>query len=116
MKKLLIIAALFCLVLTSYTFADDIGNYRIPQKVRYADVVVDPGTYLIQIVTEKDGPYIVLNKGGQVVSKDLAIQIPASGSAKKPQVQIAKIAGQDFVRIRILSGNMYYYAYMETKF
>jgi len=115
MKKLIFIAAIFCLVLTSYTFADDIGNYKIPMKVRYAETVVDPGMYMIQIVTEKDGPYIVLNKGGNVVAKDLSIQIPASGSAKKPQVQIAKIAGQDFLRVRILNGNMYYYAYMETK-
>jgi hypothetical protein len=115
MKKLLFISVIFFLVSVSFTLADDIGTYRIPMKVRYADVVVDPGSYMIQIVTESEGPYIVLNKGGQVVSKDLAIQIPAGGSVKKPQVQIAKIAGQDFLRIRIRSGNMWYYAYMETK-
>jgi hypothetical protein len=96
-------------------FADDIGNYRIPMKVRYADTVIDPGMYAISIVKETDGPYIVLSKGGQVVAKDLSIEIPASGNVSRPQVQIAKIAGQDFLRVRIRTGNLYYYAYMETK-
>jgi hypothetical protein len=115
MKNLFLIFAILFVAFTSFLFADDIGNYRIPMKVRYADTVVDPGTYAISIVKETDGPYIVLSKGGQVVAKDLSIEIPAASSISKPQVQIAKIAGQDFLRVRIRSGSMWYYAYMETK-
>lgn len=115
MKKLLLISAILFLISTSYSFSEDIGTYKIPMKVRYADVVIEPGSYLLQIVKEDAGPYIVVSKGGQAVSKDLSIEIPAGSSVKNPQVQIAKIAGQDFLRVRIRSGNMWYYAYMETK-
>lgn len=115
MKKILLISAILFLISTTYTIAEDIGTYRIPMKVRYADVVIEPGSYMLQIVKEDAGPYIVVSKDGQVVSKDLSIEIPAGSSVKKPQVQIAKIAGQEFLRVRIRSGSMWYYAYMETK-
>ena len=115
MKKLVILSAFLFLALTSFTFGEDIGTYRIPMKVRYADTVVEPGSYQIQIAKEADGPYIVLSKGGQVVAKDLAIELPANSTVTKPQVQISKLTGQDFLRVRIRSGNLWHYAYMETK-
>lgn len=115
MKKLGILSAFLFLAVTSYTFAEEIGNYRIPMKVRYADTVVEPGSYEIQIVKESDGPYIVLSKENQVIAKGLAIELPANSTVNKPQVQISKLAGQDFLRLRIRSRNLWYYAYMETK-
>lgn len=95
------------------TFAADVGNYRIPARVDFAGKVIEPGMYTVQIVDGEEGPYIQLSKGGEVVQKDLAIVIPARGTVSRPQVQIAKVVNQEFYRIRIRSGDKWYYAYME---
>jgi hypothetical protein len=95
-----------------FTFAADIGNYKIPARVEFAGKAIEPGTYGISIVDGQEGPYIQLSKGGEAVQKDLAIVIPARGTVNRPQVQIAKVVGQEFYRIRIRSGDSWYYAYM----
>jgi hypothetical protein len=94
--------------------AVDAGNHRIPARVDFAGTVIEPGMYNIQVVDGAEGPYIQLSKGGQVVQKDLAIVIPAKGaSVAKPQVQIAKVVGQEFYRIRIRHADSWYYAYLK---
>ena len=95
-----------------YGFAIDIGNYRIPERVKYAGVVVEPGRYMIQIVDSAEGPYLQLSQGDTVVAKDLAIVIPATAPGRT-SVQIANIVGQEFLRIRVRSGDNWYYAYLE---
>jgi hypothetical protein len=97
-----------------FTFAEEIGNYRIPARVEFAGKVIEPGMYKIEIVDGQEGPYIQLSKSGEAIQKDLAIVIPARGTVSKPQVQIAKVVGQEFYRIRIRSGDKWYYAYMES--
>lgn len=110
----------YCLVLVFlvssalFAFAEDIGNYRVPARVEFAGTVVEPGMYTVQIVDGQEGPYIQLSKSGQPVAKDLAIVIPARGSVSRPKVEIVKVAGQEFYRIRIRSGDKWYYAYMES--
>jgi hypothetical protein len=105
----------FLVLLTGvYGFAVDIGNYRIPETVTYAGKTVEPGTYTIQLEDGAEGMYLQLTKGGTVVAKDLAIVIPASGPGKT-SVQIARITGQEFLRIRVRSGDNWYYAYLERK-
>ena len=103
------------LVSTAVTsFAVDVGNHKIPRRVEFAGKVIEPGMYNVQIVDGQEGPYIQLSKGGEVVQKDLAIVIPARGNVSRPQVQIAKVVGQEFYRIRIRSGENWYYAYMKA--
>ena len=97
-----------------FTFATDVGNHRVPARVEFAGKVIEPGTYMVQIVDGEEGPYIQLSKGGEVVQKDLAIVIPARGNAGRPSVQIVKVVNQEFYRIRVRSGGNWYYAYMET--
>ena len=109
----MLLVLLISLMLSGSVFAEAIGNYRIPNRVDFAGKTIEPGTYALEIIDGPEGPYIQLSKGGEVVQKDLAIVIPAQGTVKKPQVQIAKIAGQNFVRIRVRQGENYYYAYME---
>lgn len=118
MLKIVKVAALttFLLALASiYGFAAvDTGNHRIPARVDFAGTVIEPGMYNIQIVDGAEGPYIQLSKGDQVVQKDLAIVIPArGGNVTKPQVQVTKIANQEFYRIRIRSGDSWYYVYLK---
>jgi hypothetical protein len=113
LKKSFLVAVLL-ISLSGFCVAEDIGNHRIPARVDFAGKVIEPGTYNVQIVEGSEGPYIQLSKDGEVVQKDLAIVIPARGSVSRPQVQVAKIAGQEFVRIRIRSGENWYYAYMEV--
>lgn len=96
------------------TYSADLGNYRIPARVDFAGKTIEPGSYAVAIVDGQEGPYIQLSKGGEVVQKDLAIVIPARGTVSRPQVQIAKVAGQEFYRIRIRSGDSWYYAYLNT--
>jgi hypothetical protein len=98
-----------------YSFAAvDTGNHRIPARVDFAGTVIEPGMYNIQVVDGAEGAYIQISKGGQVVQKDLAIVIPArGGSVSRPQVQITKVAGQEFYRIRIRHGDSWYYAYLK---
>lgn len=105
--------ALVFLLMAGASFATDIGTYRIPEQVSFAGKTIEPGSYLIQIVEGQDGTYLQLSKGGEVVQKDLAIVIPARSKVGRPQVEIARIANQEFLRIRIRSGENYYYAYME---
>ena len=112
MKKTIGFVILLLFAVGMYAYSEDIGNYKIPGPVKYAGTVVETGTYTIQIVDGAEGPYLQLSKGDQVVAKDLAIVIPAKG-AGKTSVQIAKIAGQEFVRIRVRHGDHWYYAYME---
>ena len=118
MLRSLRMAALFAFLLLLFTgiygFATDIGTYRIPERVDYAGVAVEPGMYMIQIVDGAEGPYLQLSKGGNVVAKDLAIVIPARGTGRTA-VQIARITGQEFLRIRVRSGENWYYAYLERK-
>lgn len=96
-----------------FTFAVDVGNYRIPKRVEFAGKTIEPGMYTVQIVDGEEGSYIQLSKGGEVIQKDLAIVIPARGTVSRPQVQIAKVVNQEFYRIRIRSDDKWYYAYME---
>ena len=104
---------LFLLIATGiYGFAGDIGTYRIPAAVTYGGTPVAAGNYLIQIVDGAEGPYLQLSQGGNVVAKDLAIVIPAKGPGNTA-VQVAPIAGQDFWRIRVRSGDNFYYAYLQ---
>jgi hypothetical protein len=107
------VLALFVLTLAVNAFAADIGNYRIRERVDFAGTTVEPGMYAVSIVDGEEGKYIQLSKDGQAVAKDLAIVIPARGTAAKPQVQITRIAGQEFLRIRIREGDSWYYAYMK---
>src|SRR5262245_39253083 len=117
MLKIVKVAGLTTLLvaLASISFAAvDAGNHRIPARVDFAGTVIEPGMYNIQVVDGAEGPYIQLSKGGQVVQKDLAIVIPArGGNVTKPQVQIAKVAGQEFYRIRIRHADSWYYAYLK---
>jgi hypothetical protein len=110
-KACMCLMILFAVGLAAAT-ADDIGNHRIPEAVTYAGTAVPAGTYTIQIVEGSEGPYLQLSKGGEVVAKDLAIVIPARG-AGKDSIQIANIAGQNFLRIRVRHGDNWYYAYLE---
>lgn len=112
MKKPFGMLVLLLLCVGMYASADDIGNYRIPGPVKYAGTTIESGTYTIQIVDGTEGPYLQLSKGGEVVAKDLAIVIPAKGPGRD-SVQVAKIAGQEFVRIRVRHGDNWYYAYLE---
>ena len=112
MKRTVYVVTLLLLLAGIHAFATDIGNYRIPERVMYAGQTVEPGAYTISIVDGEEGPYLQLSKGGNVVAKDLAIVIPAKGPAGKPQVQIARITGQEFLRIRVRSGANWYYAYL----
>lgn len=109
-RKSALMAILF-LCTVAVVHATDIGNYRIPQPVQYAGTSVDAGVYTVQIVDGAEGPYLQLGKNDAVVAKDLAIVIPAT-SPGKTSVQIARIAGQEFVRIRVRYENNWYYAYM----
>jgi hypothetical protein len=105
---------LFVITLSALSvFAEDIGNYRIRERVDFAGTTVEPGLYNVQIVDGDEGSNIQLSKDGQVVAKDLAIVIPARGTASRPQVQITRIANQEFLRIRVRSGDKWYYAYMK---
>jgi hypothetical protein len=118
MLKIVKVAGLTTLLLalaSIYGFAAvDTGNHKIPARVDFAGTVIEPGMYNIQVVDGQEGPYIQLSKGGQVVQKDLAIVIPAKGgNVSKPQVQIAKVAGQEFYRIRIRHADSWYYAYLK---
>ncbi len=96
-------------------FAVEIGNYRISERADMAGTMIEPGMYTIEIVDGEDGSYIQLSKNGQAVAKDLAIVIPARGSVSRPQVQISRIASQEFLRIRIRSGDNWYYAYLKRQ-
>ena len=101
-------------VSTFSVFSADVGNYRIRERVDFAGTTVEPGLYNVQlIVDDAEGSTIQLSKDGQVVAKDLAIVIPARGTASSPQVQITRIANQEFLRIRVRSGDNWYYAYMK---
>lgn len=118
MLKLVKVASFTTLLLalvSIYGFAAvDAGNHRIPARVDFAGTVIEPGMYNIQVVDGAEGPYIQLSKGDQVVQKDLAIVIPAKGgSVSHPQVQISKIAGQEFYRIRIRHADSWYYVYLK---
>lgn len=107
------ILALSVLFLASFfAFSEDIGAYRIPMHVTYAGTHLDPGLYKISIDPGADGPMLVLSKNGAVVAGDLAIVIAAKSRGPK-SVQIAGIAGQEFLRIRVRSGSNWYYAYLE---
>ena len=96
-------------------FAVEIGTYRISERVDMAGTAIEPGKYNVEIVDGEDGSYIQLSKDGQAVAKDLAIVIPARGSVSRPQVQISRIANQEFLRIRIRSGDKWYYAYLKRQ-
>jgi len=109
-KKFLLVL-LFLLGTSFCAFATDLGNHKIPERVTYAGTAIEPGMYMIQIVDGAEGPYLQLSKGSDVVAKDLAIVIPARGSGRN-SVQIANIAGQEFLRIRVRSGENWYYAYL----
>lgn len=109
-KASFFLAMVFAVGLAAY--ADDIGNHRIPEAVTYAGTPVAAGTYMIQIVDGAEGAYLQLSKGGEIVAKDLAIVIPARGTGKD-SVQVANIAGQNFLRIRVRHGDNWYYAYLE---
>ena len=111
MRKTLFLAVLLLIAAGMYAYSEDVGNYRIPGPVTYAGTTVETGTYTISIVEGEGGPWLQLSKGGQVVAKDLAIMIPAK-SPGKTSVQVAKIAGQEFVRIRVRHGDNWYYAYL----
>ena len=113
-KGTLCLTVLILLFTGVYGFTTDIGKYRIPEEVTYAGQTVEPGMYTIQIVEGEEGNYLQLSKDGNVVAKDVAIVIPASGPGKTA-VQIARITGQEFLRIRVRSGDNWYYAYMERK-
>ncbi len=108
------VLTLFVLSVSAFSvFSADVGNYRIRERVDFAGTTVEPGLYNVQIVDGADGSTIQLSKDGQVVAKDLAIVIPARGTSSSPQVQITRIANQEFLRIRVRSGDNWYYAYMK---
>jgi hypothetical protein len=108
------VLTLFVLTLAAVdVFAVDIGNYRIRERADFAGTTIEPGMYTVQIVDGEEGSYIQLSKDGQAVAKDLAIVIPARGGAARPQAQIQRIAGQEFLRIRVRSGDNWYYAYLK---
>ncbi len=112
MKYRIALIPLLLLAICSLGHSADIGNYKIPGPATFAGSAVESGVYAIQLEEGAEGPFIQLSKAGNVVAKDLAIVIPAKG-AGKTSVQVAKIAGQEFVRIRIRHGENWYYAYLQ---
>lgn len=113
LKKQLGIALSVILLVSAFAAAEDIGTYRVPVQSTYAGTTIAPGSYKISIEQGTDGPTLALSKNGSVVASDLAIVIPAKSAGQK-SVQIAKIAGQNFLRIRVRSESNWYYAYLET--
>ena len=110
-----ILVLIFVLSTAFMAYGESVGSYRIPQNVTYAGTPVPAGVYTIEITDGQEGPYLQLSKDGGVVARDLAIVIPATGTAGRPQVQIADLAGQEFLRIRVRSGENWYYAYLEEQ-
>ena len=112
-KVAVLTTLLLALASISVFAAADVGNHRIRERVDFAGTPIEPGLYNIQIIDGPEGAYIQLSKNGQVVAKDLAIVIPARGSVSRPQVEITRIANQEFLRIRIRHGDSWYYAYLK---
>jgi len=90
-----------------------IGKIYIPISVKYGTETIAKGNYDLKLVFEDANPYIEIYKGDNKLVKELAITIEAKRSSRKPKIEIAKIANQEFLRLRILFQNKWYYAYFE---
>ena len=69
------------------------------------------GIYRVEIDKSAEQPYLRLIKNQNIVAVDLAIVLPARGKGTT-SAQITKVAGKEFIRIRVRSGDKWYLAYM----
>lgn len=112
-RRCKIAVLLFVLISTASVFADvDLGNSRVPETATFGGVEVAPGTYNFQLVEGSDGEYIQISKADKVIAKQIAIIIHATEAAEKPVIQITKPDNRNYLRIRIRSGENWYFAYM----
>ena len=107
------IGILFLLLATpSVILAADLGNITIPVKGLLGGRPVQPGQYTLNLDETPDRPYLQLIKNGNLIATDIAIVLPAKG-AGKTSVQLTKVAGKEFVRIRARHGEKWFFAYLE---
>ncbi len=100
------------LAIPSSTFAAELGNITIPVKGVLGGRTVQPGEYTLNLDETPDRPYLQLIKNGNLIATDIAIVLPARG-AGKTSVQLTKVAGKEFVRIRARHGEKWFFAYLE---
>lgn len=89
------------------------GKIYMPISIKYGNDIIPKGKYDLKIIFEDSNPYIEISKGEKKLIKELAIVIKTNKVSPKPKVEVAKIYNQEFLRIRILYQNNWYYAYFE---
>lgn len=112
------LSLLIILSLSLFTNGDEkniisVGKVYIPIDVKYGTETIVKGNYDLKLVFEDSNPYIEIYKGDNKLVKELAITIEAKRTSKKPKIEVAKITNQEFLRLRILFQNKWYYAYFE---
>jgi len=96
----------------SSIIAAELGNITIPADGVLGGRAVQTGVYALNIDETSERPYLQLIKNGKLIATDLAIVLPAKG-AGKTSVQVTKVAGKEFVRIRARHGDKWFFAYLE---
>ncbi|MCI0413906.1 hypothetical protein L0222_14035 [bacterium] len=113
MKRINWIGFLFLLLaIPSSTMAAELGNITIPVDGVLGGRQVQSGVYALNIDETSDRPYLQLSKNGNLIATDLVIVLPARGDGKT-SVQITKVAGKEFIRIRARHEDQWFFAYLE---
>jgi len=100
------------LAIPSGAIALELGSITVPVAAVFGGRAVPSGVYILNIDEASERPYLQLIRSGKLIATDLAIVLPARG-AGKTSVQVTKVAGKEFVRIRARHENKWFFAYLE---
>ena len=84
------------------------GNINLPRNIDFGDKTVARGSYQITLTEADDGTWFVLNKSGQEVSRDIAIEWPVN-ELPTQGMQSEILIGGDYFRVRVRHGNSVYF-------
>jgi hypothetical protein len=112
-----VLSIALCLSVPGSVPADkvDVATVQISQTIQSGADEILPGAYTVRVKESGEGKKIQLVRGSEVISDEVAIEMPLKKNVDKPRVVLEKMRSDNLLRIKITMKSSILMAYYKIK-